>query len=55
MVSLRYRLQKITFETYLSKDLKFFKDNNTSFLLRNLTTEIDQFTVAIGGLFNNDI
>lgn len=46
--SLRYRLQKITFETYLSKDLKFFKDNNTSFLLRNLTTEIDQFTVAIG-------
>ncbi len=46
--NLRYRLQKITFETYLSKDLKFFKDNNTSFLLRNLTTEIDQFTVAIG-------
>ena len=45
--SLRYRLQKITFETYLNKDLKFYKDNNTSFLLRNLTTEIDQFTVAI--------
>ena len=45
--SLRYRLQKITFETYLNKNLKFFKDNNTSFLLRNLTTEIDQFTVAI--------
>ena len=45
--NLRYRLQKITFETYLSKDLKFFKDNNTSFLLRNLTTEIDQFSVAI--------
>ena len=45
--SLRYRLQKITFETYLNKDLKFYKDNNTSFLLRNLTTEIDQFTTAI--------
>ena len=29
--SLRYRLQKITFETYLNKNLKFFKDNNTFF------------------------
>ena len=46
--NLRYRLQKITFQTYLNKDLSFFKKNNTSFLLRNLTTEIDQFTVAIG-------
>ena len=27
--SLRYRLQKATFETYLNKDLKFFKNNNT--------------------------
>ena len=45
--NLKYRLQKNTFENYLNRDLMFFKKNNTSFLLRNLTSEIDQFSVAI--------
>ena len=45
--SLKYRLQTITFRNYLNKELSFFLKNNTSYLLRNITSEIDQFSVAI--------
>ena len=45
--SLKYRLQTITFRNYLNKELSFFFKNNTSYLLRNITSEIDQFSVAI--------
>lgn len=45
--NLKYRLQKKLFESYLYKNLNFFYDKNTSYLLRNLTSEIDQFSVAI--------
>ena len=44
---LKLRLQTITFKNYLNKELEFFIKNNTSYLLRNITSEIDQFSVAI--------
>ena len=47
-MSLKFKL----FKNYLKKDYGFFLKNNTSFLLRNLTTECDYAVIVLFNLIN---
>lgn len=47
-MSLKFNL----FKNYLKKDYGFFLKNNTSFLLRNLTTECDYAVIVLFNLIN---